>query len=105
MITRIILDRNLINRIDHNSFGYLPILQYLSLKRNNIETFSDKYFKFHLPNLRTLSIETNYIKELNTDFGIMFRNLTHLNLSNNRIKTINKIFKSLSKLEKNLSVK
>lgn len=100
MITRIILDRNLINRIDHNSFGYLPILEYLSFNGNNIDIFSHKYFKFDLPSLKTLSLESNYIKELNTDFGIMFRNLTFLDLSNNRIKTINKIFKSLSKLEK-----
>lgn len=80
-LSRLYLDANFLTELKNLS---LTCLKVLSLSLNNIEFIDTS--TIHLPNLTTLDLSKNKIKQIPNDFSKSFPALKELNLSDNFIK-------------------
>lgn len=76
-------ENNEIEFIEDEAFKYLPNLQDLNLKENNLRSI--KFTTSIGPNLRRLNFESNKIVELNGDYFSTVPNLEYLKLEDNKL--------------------
>lgn len=78
-----------------NLFSQMPLLNYLSVGRNNIDSIKLNSFN-NLPNLQTLDLSSNMINDIE-ERSFNGLNVTELNLSENDLEKINgRMFEGLN---------
>lgn len=83
-LRKLVLDFNIVAKLDHNSFMHLTSLEDLSLQQNNIMTISKKAFA-GLQNLQTLDLSKNLINQLHSSQFSNMPRLRVVNLNNNNL--------------------
>ncbi|OTF71921.1 leucine-rich transmembrane protein [Euroglyphus maynei] len=101
-LNRLSLKGNIINEIHQKMLGNLTELEYLDLSRNDLRKIAKGVLQPWPKNLKALDLSVNKIKSLFFDDLNSYSTLIKLNLSSNRLSSINE--ELIERIKQNLTL-